>query len=567
MEDKKIGILGRIAVAIAGYSKAPEVVTPQEVIVPEVLTPQAGWNGFNNGRAYTPVYSFSYNGEKNLGEIGPVKNYYMDYEALRLRSWQAYLTSEIAQTVIKKYILWMIGTGLKLKCEPNKAALSSEGVEIETEKFNEVAEARFSVFAGSKNADIKKMKTLNHIAKTVYKNAILGGDILVVLKYEKKRGVYVQLYDGSHVQSPTYGSELFNQELPGGNSIVNGIELSPTGEHINYFVRDKDGKYHTIPAKGKNSDLTMAFLVYGLEYRLDNVRGIPLISVVLEKLAKLDRYDEAAVASAEERAKIVYAVEHEHFSTGESPLAQQLAKAHNADAQDDIPIDEAGIALANTVAVSTNKQTFNLPLGAKLKALESRNEMYFKDFFTTHIDLICAAIGIPPNVAMSSYNDSFSASRAATKDWEHTLKVGRADFSMQFYQNVYNFWLHIEVLTNKIQAPGYLQAVRDENYMVMEAYRTARFTGSMFPHIDPLKEANAERAKLGSLGAHLPLTTLEEATEALNGGESDNNLRQFSEELMLAEELDIEPLEMSPAEVEPANESKKVPLRKTGTED
>jgi len=560
MEDKKIGILGRIALAVAGYARTPEKVTPQ-------ATPESGWSGFNNGRSYTPVFSYSYNGEKNLGEIGPVKNYYMDYEALRLRSWQAYLTSEIAQTVIKKYILWMIGSGLKLRCEPNQAALLSEGVDVDPEKFNEVTEARFSVFAGSKNSDAKKMRTLNHIAKTVYKNAILGGDVLVVLKFDRKRGVYVQLYDGSHVQSPTYGSELFSQDLPGGNTIVNGIELSPTGEHLTYFVRDKDGKYQPIPAKGKNSELTMAFLVYGLEYRLDNIRGIPLIAVVLEKIAKLDRYDEAAVASAEERAKIVYAVEHAHFSTGESPLAQQLAKAHNADAQDDIPIDEAGIALANTVAVSTNKQTFNLPIGATLKALESKNEMYFKDFFTTHIDLICATIGIPPNVAMSSYNDSFSASRAATKDWEHTLNVGRADFAMQFYQHVYNFWLEVEILTNKIQAPGYLQAVRDGNYMVMEAYRTARFTGAMFPHIDPLKEANAERVKLGDLGAHLPLTTLQAATEALNGGESDDNMRQYSEELKLAEELDLEPITMEAAEQDPQPGNKKIALKKTGTDD
>ena len=30
---------------------------------------------------YRNVFSVSYNGEKNLGEIGPIRDYYIDYEA------------------------------------------------------------------------------------------------------------------------------------------------------------------------------------------------------------------------------------------------------------------------------------------------------------------------------------------------------------------------------------------------------------------------------------------------------------------------------------------------------
>lgn len=363
----------------------------------------------------------------------------------------------------------------------------------------------------------------------------------VGLRYDKRKGVTVQLIDGSHVQSPSYGSEWYPVVLPDGNLIKNGIEMTPAGEHVRYFVRNRDYSYTTIQAKGKNSGLVQAFLVYGLEYRLDNIRGIPLISVVLEKIAKLERYSEAAVGSAEERAKIVFSVEHEQFSTGENPLIKGVVKAYNVDAvTNDLPTDSVGVQLANTISATTNKQTFNMPIGASLKALESKNELYFKDFFTTYIDLICATIGIPPNVAMSSYNDSLSVSRAATKDWEHTLNVGRADFSSQFDQNIYNYWLEVQILTNKIQAPGYLQALMENNSMVLESYRTARFTGAMFPHIDPLKEANAERVKLGALAANMPLTTLEAATESLNGGEADSNMEQFFEELEMATKLGLD---------------------------
>jgi hypothetical protein len=54
-----------------------------------------------------------------------------------------------------------------------------------------------------------------------------------------------------------------------------------------------------------------------------------------------------------------------------------------------------------------------------------------------------------------------------------------------------------------------------------------------------LKEVNAERRKLGPLADNIPLTTVEQATEVLNGGDSDSNIQQFSEELIQAKELNV----------------------------
>jgi capsid protein len=284
----------------------------------------------------------------------------------------------------------------------------------------------------------------------------------------------------------------------------------------------------------------MAFMVYGLEYRLDSNRGIPLITVVMEKLKKMERYSEATLGSAEERQKIAYSIEHEAYSTGQNPLDQQLAKAFNINpAKDDVPVDIDGRVLARNITATTNKQAINMPLGAKLNVLESKNELHFKDFYTVNIDLVCAALGIPPNVAMSKYDANFSASRAALKDWEYTLIVDRNQFDRQFYKTCFNFWFYVNVLNNKIQAPGYIQAFNTNNRMVTEAYTRSRWVGANVPHIDPLKEVNAERAKLGDTGASIPLTTVEAATEALNGGDSKANLNQYSKELKTSKDLGV----------------------------
>ena len=100
----------------------------------------------------------------------------------------------------------------------------------------------------------------------------------------------------------------------------------------------------------------------------------------------------------------------------------------------------------------------------------------------------------------------------------------------------------MEILSNKIQAPGYLVAVNEQNDMVIESYQNARFIGVMVPHIDPVKEVTAERMKLGN--KFVPLTTAQKATEAVGGGDYDSNVDQVIEEVKLAEELNFEAVEV-----------------------
>lgn len=479
------------------------------------------------------IHTESYTGEKNLGELGPAIDYRPDHYELRVRSWQAYLESDIAKAIIDKFTTWVIDKGLRLKANPSKII-----PDLETEKFNEQTEALFNVWSKSRISSWSGMTTLNDIAKEAYKNAKLGGDVLVVLRYVKGI-VKVELIDGAHVQSPL-GTLYLDSK------IVDGVEVDSTGRHIAYHVRKNMFESERIPAVSKSSGFTTAFLVYGERYRVGTRRGIPIISTVLEAIKKLERYREAAVGSAEERQKIVLFVKHEVTATGKSPFGANVMKAYNANGSNqDLPTDSNGQEVMNSIYATANKRAINLEPGSELSSIESKQEMFFKDFYETNADIICAAMGIPPEVARSLYHSSFSASRAATKDWDHSVEIQRDDFQSQFYQPIYNFWLYTEILKGNIQAPGYLTARINGDQMLTEAYYLCRFTGPMFPHIDPLKEVNAERAKLGKSFDHVPLTTVENATEVLNGGDSDSNMEQAAEELKYADELGIEKITAS----------------------
>lgn len=491
------------------------------------------------------ITAVSFDGEKNSGELGPIKHYYMDHAAMRARSYQLYMESDVVQTVMNRFATWTISTGLNLKACPEEDVLKSEKIDIgDPEDFNDLVEARFAVYSATKGmADYKGRKSLNKLQRTAFINAIIGGDVLCVQRLVN--GVpKTEIIDGAHISTPmnfsidAIKSCYINPTT--GNRVVHGVEIDETGQHVAFFVKKGIMSWERVAAYGENSKLLRAWMVYGLEYRIDGTRGIPLITAVMETAKKLDRYKEATLGSAEERQKVAYTIEHNIHSDGENPLGAKMARTINYDAKGGNPISEEGTKLANKVAATTNKQAFNMPIGSQMKTLESKNELYFKDFFEKNIEIVCAVVGIPPEVAMMKYDSNFSSARAAIKDWEHTITVERTSFAEDFNQPIYNYWFTTEVLANKIPAPGYLKALNDGNEMALAAYRNAKFTGTNVPHIDPLKEVMAERAKLGPMGANLPLTSLERATENLNGGDSIANLQQYAKELEKAKQLGLE---------------------------
>ena len=219
-------------------------------------------------------------------------------------------------------------------------------------------------------------------------------------------------------------------------------------------------------------------------------------------------------------------------------MSQNIAYARqkgitNVNLESDVNYDSD--QLASKVAATTGKQVFNNTQESKIEAMEHKNELYFKDFWETNFNIICGAVGIPPEVALGRYENNFSSSRMAGKAWEYAMKIDRYKFSHVFYKPYYNVWLELEILTNKIQAPGYLTAMVDNNYMALESYKNCTFIGASIPHVDPVKEVVAQRLLLADQTT--PLTTHNKACESLNTGDFEENAtRNIAEILFYNEE-------------------------------
>ena len=515
--------------------------------------------------SYGAVYAI-YDGETNMGEMGPAKVYLKDFYTLRIRSKQMFIDSEVCQMIITRNTQWVIGDGLTMESEPQAGVLKMSGIELDTEDFNNDFEEAWKVYAQSRIADYTGKWSLRMLQAQAHMECKLGGDMLVILRVVNGL-VRVQHIDGAHVGNPpNVGIDYKNKTIAGyqgnqgfdfiypptGNRVRYGVEINVNGEAVAYHVRVGMGlEYDRVKARDSKGFLR-AYMIYGFKPELDATRGTPLLTIVMQNAANLTRYLSAVVTSAEERAKFPFFFEHGSTSMEDDPLAGRRAKAYIAMPPNgptsgamatDIAIDSLGNQIANDVAVSMNKTVVNLPRDVKAVSLESKTELHVKEFTTFMIDIICAAVGIPPNVAMSKYEDSFSASRMAGKDWEHTFMTEREWFSQQYLNPIHDLQMYVWVLENKLQAPGYINALAANNELAVAAYNHCRWNGDMFPDIDPLKTANYLKVMTGVGGEYMPLMTNETAAKIMGQGEYAAILKQVSDERKKAAGLGIKEAE------------------------
>lgn len=497
--------------------------------------------------AYRQHYDFSswngtnlvpFDGEKTPMELGTPITYLLDYYSLRARSWKAYVDSDIVQNAIKKYMLWLIGSGLKLQADPVKIILENSGLNIDYDKSSTTIEAYFRLHAESKESSYNKEQTLHDLANEALKNAILSGDVLCVLRYNDNN-VNIELIDGYYVETPL-DNEYQIQAEKRGNKIIQGVEVDKKGTHIAYYVALENFEYLRILATGKKTKKRQAWLFYGLNHKINDVRGMSFLTAILETASKLDRYKDATLGNAEENAKVPYTIEHNRDSDGENPLISKIQKASGRLDTQPGTFEQCN-GVSSKVSRSTSKQVYNMPIGSTLKRNSFESDLNFAEFFEKNSDIVYATLGIPPEVAMDKFGGAYSGSRAALKSWEYKMFTDREIMlQRRFYKPFYDFWLDMFVLNNKINLDGYLQAYMTNDNIILEAYKKCRFIGATVPHIDPVKEVNAERLKLGGQFKDVPLTTSEQSCEALNTGDWSAIVKKAEQEKKVAKEFNIE---------------------------
>lgn len=138
-----------------------------------------------------------------------------------------------------------------------------------------------------------------------------------------------------------------------------------------------------------------------------------------------------------------------------------------------------------------------------------------------HCRLWCgAALEIPADLLLKSFNASYSASRAALLEAWKAFKMRREWFANDFCKPIYEIWLSEAVALGRIQAPGFFS-----DPLIRAAWLGSDWIGPSQGQLDPTKEISAE-----ILANQHGYSTHEQSTIRLNGGQWEANMNQLKRE-------------------------------------
>lgn len=462
-----------------------------------------------------------HDGEKFDGGLGPVPVAWTDYWALRARSASFFKTNQYGRGIVRRMVTNIINTGLTLEADPLEALLP-QLTEQQAEDWGIEVENKWEAWVTLPDAcDYTRRMTFGQLQASAYREALVSGDVLVVEHHNSATQLpSIELVDGATVTTPLGAMEA----LTTGNRIEHGVEVTPSGEHVAYYIAQADLTHKRIPARGRNGR-RLAWLLYATDRRHCEVRGEPLISLVMQGVSEVDRYRD----STQRKASVgsLYSVFFYHspdakgistkpISAGaQRRVAGSGQMADGSDYKFDIASQNPGIVYEQ------------LPPGVEPKGFGAdATDEKFREFEAAMLEGISWALEIPPSIVRMVFGSSYSASRGEVKEFNLVMNMKRADFADQFTRPIYRSWLVAKVLLGQIQARGLLDAWRDpKGYEQFSAWTHSNWWGIVKEAVDLPKEVKGQEGMIAN-----GWSTNANAARQMTGSRFESNIRKVARE-------------------------------------
>lgn len=455
--------------------------------VPTVAVTDLPPVAYQGQQHFSPWQHSIYDGEKFYGGFGPTQIFHTDYWTLRQRSGQLFKDNLYARGLVRRLITNEINTGLTPEAAPDEPIIGV--AEDSLSDWSETVENRFAIWG--KNAELcdwKRLNTFGAIQRAARMEALISGDVLVVLRQSQRTKLpTVHLVSGNSVQTPLASESNMRK----GHKIKHGVEFDARGRVAAHWIRQEDGTSKRLPAVGEKSGRRLSWLVYGTEKRLDDVRGEPLLSLVLQSLKEVDRYRDSAQRKAVINSILAMFIKKTTDKTGTLPISGGAVRRERVTLADSVTgTRDFNLAQHIPGLVIEELQTGEEPV---LKGGEG-TDVNFGTFEEAIIQAVAWANEIPPEILRLAFSNNYSASQAAINEFKIYLNKIWSDWGETFCTPIYIDWLISEVLLQRIPAPGLLQAWRDiRQYDTFGAWTCVDWYGSIKPSTDMLKQAKGSK--------------------------------------------------------------------------
>jgi capsid protein len=465
-----------------------------------------------------PFQFTSFNGEKFPTGFGTTELQFIDYWTLRARSVQLFNSNLYARGLIRRLVTNEINTGLTLECTPDPLIL---GIDEETlNDWTEAVETRFTIWGKNHRlCDHRKQMNFSELQKQSRMEALIAGDVLVVIRQNRRTNLpEIQLIKGESVRTPLGGGEPRE-----GNHIRHGVELDSQMRHVAYWVKERDGSSKRLPTYGERSGRRIAWLYYGTDKRLDEVRGQPILSLVLQSLKEIDRYRDAVQRKALINATLAMFIKKTEDKMGSLPITGGAIRRDTAITSDGNGTQRE-FSLAGQIPglVLEELQQGEEPVGFN----STGTDLAFGEFEQAILHSIAWANEISPEILLLSFQNNYSASQSSINEFKIYLNRVRDEFASNFCQPIYTEWLISETLLQNINAPGFLDSWRNsKKYAEFGSWISSDFSGAIKPSTDIKKQAQGYELLNGQ-----GWITNDRASKELTGTKFSKNIKRIRRE-------------------------------------
>lgn len=442
-----------------------------------------------------------------------------DLPTLRERTRDLYRNTPIATSAINTAVTNVVGTGLRLQSRIDRVTLGMS--EEEASQWQENTEREFSLYADSVECDAARTLNFYLQQELAFRSAFENGDVFGLLPMFKRPGspyqTKIQLIEADRV---------CNEGLkPDTDTLVGGVEKDEYGAPVRYhFAKQHPGRYigsgkgrcewTVVDAFGKNTGRRIVIHLMR-RLRVDQTRGVPFLSPVIEPLKMLDRYTEAELMATVISAMFTVFIKSELPDGPIGPMAAAGGGSGDADAGNLRLASGAIVGLAPGEDVSV--------------ANPGRPNQAFDPFVIAIIRQIGAALEIPFEILIKHFTASYSASRAAMLEAWKFFITRRHWLATGFCDPVFEAWMWEAVAVGRIRAPGFLS-----DPLLRRAYLGAEWIGPSQGQLDPTKEVDAAKARVDG-----GFSTMSEETSALTGTDWESKIPQIRKERKILKEIGI----------------------------
>lgn len=444
---------------------------------------------------------------------------------LRQRARMLYMSAPVATSAIKTNRTNVIGVGLQLKCSINREILGM--TPEQAEEWQKLTEQEWALWASNKRAcDATGLNDFYEIQQLALASWLVSGDVFGLLKhYETTElepySLHVHLIEADRIATPTEGENVIVNLTRGRdpttqNRIFDGVEINDNGQVVAYHIRstypyEQTGEETTwtrVEAYGKETGLPQIVHLMESE-RCDQYRGVSYLAQVIEQLLQLGRYANSELTAAVVESFFTAFIKTE-ADTSENPLGEM----------GESDIEQERVGYENDYELGPGAMNMLAPGEDVVFGDPKRPAGGFNNFIRAISEQIGAALEIPADLLLKSFNASYSASRAALLEAWKAFKMRRVWFVNDFCKPIYEAWLDEAVARGRINAPGFFS-----DPLIRLAYLGADWIGPSQGMLDPTKEITAE-----TLAVAQGFSTREQSTKRLNGGQWESNIETITRE-------------------------------------